>query len=87
MLSYWPARNMLSSQQRMNMSFNPFHLVEYLRGLRQYRPHPLEMVIEGTDEPAITEQTNGRNTNSRVSPVRCAGCRDNGRPITCGWIG
>jgi len=26
-LSYWPMRNMLSSQQRMNMSFNSFHLV------------------------------------------------------------
>ncbi|OYV24196.1 MAG: hypothetical protein B7W97_00690, partial [Mycobacterium sp. 20-66-4] len=26
-LNYWPLRNMLSPRQRMNMSFNPFHLV------------------------------------------------------------
>jgi hypothetical protein len=27
MLSYWPVRNMISRRQRMNMSFNPFHLI------------------------------------------------------------
>ena len=27
MLSYWPARNLLSSRQLMNASFNPLHLV------------------------------------------------------------
>src|ERR1700757_2789666 len=26
-MTYWPVRNMLSSRQRMNMSFNAFHLV------------------------------------------------------------
>ena len=39
MLSYWPVRNMISRRQRMNMSFNPFHLDQYLWGVRQHRPH------------------------------------------------
>jgi hypothetical protein len=56
-LSYWPARNMLSSQQRMNMSFNPFHLVNTYGAFGSIGRTRREVVIEGTDEPEITEQT------------------------------
>jgi hypothetical protein len=56
-LSYWPMRNMLSSHQRMNMSFNPFHLVNTYGAFGNIGRIRREVVIEGTDEPRITEQT------------------------------
>ena len=51
-LSYWPARNMLSSHQRMNMSFNPFHLVNTYGAFGSIGRVRREVVIEGTDEHA-----------------------------------
>ena len=56
-LSYWPVRNMLSSHQRMNMSFNPFHLVNTYGAFGSIGRIRREVVIEGTDEPQITGQT------------------------------
>jgi hypothetical protein len=56
-LSYWPARNMLSSHQRMNMSFNPFHLVNTYGAFGSIGRMRREVVIEGTEEPEITKQT------------------------------
>ena len=56
-LSYWPARNMLSSQQRMNMSFNPFHLANTYGAFGSIGRIRREVVIEGTDEPELTKQT------------------------------
>ena len=56
-LSYWPARNMLSSHQRMNMSFNPFHLVNTYGAFGSIGRIRREVVIEGTEEPEITKQT------------------------------
>jgi len=56
-LSSWPVRNMLSRRQRMNMSFNPFQLVNTygaFGGIGRVRE---EVVVEGTDEPQITDQT------------------------------
>jgi len=56
-LSYWPARNMLSSHQRMNMSFNPFHLVNTYGAFGSVGRTRREVVIEGTDDEEITPQT------------------------------
>lgn len=56
-LSYWPMRNMISRRQRMNMSFNPFHLINTYGAFGSIGRVRREVVIEGTDEPAITEQT------------------------------
>ncbi|ORV97487.1 lipase maturation factor family protein [Mycobacterium kyorinense] len=56
-LSYWPVRNMLSRRQRMNMSFNPFHLINTYGAFGSIGRVRREVVIEGTDEPTITEQT------------------------------
>jgi len=56
-LSYWPARNMLSSHQRMNVSFNPFHLVNTYGAFGSVGRIRREVVIEGTEEPQITKQT------------------------------
>jgi len=56
-LSYWPARNMISSHQRMNMSFNPFHLANTYGAFGSIGRIRREVVIEGTNEREITKQT------------------------------
>ncbi|OBA83878.1 hypothetical protein A9W99_05580 [Mycobacterium sp. 1164966.3] len=56
-LSYWPARNMLSSHQRMNASFNAFHLINTYGAFGSIGRTRREVVIEGTDEARITGQT------------------------------
>ncbi|MCV7378311.1 hypothetical protein BST11_20350 [Mycobacterium alsense] len=56
-LTYWPVRNMLSPRQRMNMSFNPFHLVNTYGAFGSIGRVRREVVIEGTDEPHITRET------------------------------
>jgi hypothetical protein len=56
-LGYWPARNMISSHQRMNASFNPYHLGNTYGAFGSIGRVRLEVVVEGTDEPKITEHT------------------------------
>lgn len=56
-LSYWPVRNMLSSRQRMNMSFNPFHLVNTYGAFGNIGRVRREVVIEGTDQERLGPQT------------------------------
>ena len=56
-MSYWPVRNMLSARQRMNMSFNSFHLVNTYGAFGSIGRTRREVVIEGTDEAHITGQT------------------------------
>jgi hypothetical protein len=57
LLSYWPVRNMISRRQRMNMSFNSFHLVNTYGAFGSVGRTRREVVIEGTAEADITEQT------------------------------
>src|SRR5246500_4402069 len=56
-MSYWPVRNMLSSHQRMNMSFNPFHLVNTYGAFGSIGRIRREVVIEGTEEERLTMHT------------------------------
>ena len=56
-MSYWPVRNMLSPRQRMNMSFNPFHLINTYGAFGSIGRSRREVVIEGTDDVQITAQT------------------------------
>jgi hypothetical protein len=56
-LSYWPIRNMVGSHQLMNASFNPYHLGNTYGAFGSIGRIRLEVVVEGTDEPAITEHT------------------------------
>ncbi|MGH3320564.1 MAG: lipase maturation factor family protein [Streptosporangiaceae bacterium] len=56
-LSYWPARNMLSRHQLMNYSFNPFHLVGTYGAFGTISRTRHEVVVEGTDEPEVTPHT------------------------------
>ena len=57
MLSYYPVRNMISRRQRMNMSFNAFHLINTYGAFGSVGRTRREVVIEGTDEPEVTDQT------------------------------
>src|SRR5262249_24858341 len=56
-LSYWPVRNMISSHQRMNAAFNPYHLMNTYGAFGSIGRVRLEVVIEGTDGTEITEHT------------------------------
>ena len=56
-MTYWPVRNMLSSRQRMNMSFNPFHLVNTYGAFGSIGRVRREVVIEGTEDERLTPQT------------------------------
>ncbi|HEY3264916.1 MAG TPA: lipase maturation factor family protein [Actinomycetota bacterium] len=50
-LSFWPARNLLSRRQLMNASFNPLHLVNAYGAFGSITRERFEIVIEGTDAP------------------------------------
>jgi hypothetical protein len=56
-LSYWPARNLLSRGQLMNVSFNRLHLVNAYGAFGSINRIRLEVAVEGTDEPEITPHT------------------------------
>lgn len=47
-LSFWPARNLASRNQRMNASFNPFHLVNAYGAFGTITRRRTEVVVEGT---------------------------------------
>ncbi|WP_067670345.1 lipase maturation factor family protein [Nocardia miyunensis] len=67
-LSFWPARNLVSSHQRMNMSFNPYRLVNTYGAFGRIGRTRFEVVIEGTDEPHITERTAWKEYEFRGKP-------------------
>ncbi len=56
-LSYWPVRNLLSPQQRMNASFDPLHLVNTYGAFGSIGRIRREVVIEGTADAEITDET------------------------------
>jgi hypothetical protein len=59
-LSYYPVRNMLSSRQAMNASFEPIHLVNTYGAFGTITRPRYEVVVEGTDDNAITPSTHWR---------------------------
>ena len=56
-LSYQPARNLVSRRQLMNYSFNTLHLVNTYGAFGSITRTRYEVIIEGTDEPTITPTT------------------------------
>ncbi|MDD9207063.1 lipase maturation factor family protein [Georgenia sp. 10Sc9-8] len=56
-LSYWPARNLVSRRQKMNASFNPVHLVNAYGAFGSVTRRRDEVVVEGTldDDPGSAE--------------------------------
>jgi hypothetical protein len=57
LLSYQPARNLVSRRQLMNYSFNSLHLVNTYGAFGSITRIRYEVIIEGTDEPTITPST------------------------------
>ena len=49
-LSWWPARNLLSRHQLMNASFNRYHLVNAYGMFGTVTKRRLEVVVEGCDD-------------------------------------
>ncbi len=56
-LSYQPARNLVSRRQLMNYSFNTLHLVNTYGAFGSITRTRYEVIIEGTDEPTVTPST------------------------------
>ncbi|MFI1095427.1 lipase maturation factor family protein [Streptomyces sp. NPDC020917] len=56
-LSYQPARNLLSRRQLMNASFEPLHLVNTYGAFGTVGRIRHEVVVEGTADPEITANT------------------------------
>jgi hypothetical protein len=67
-LSYWPVRNMISSHQRMNASFNPYHLVNTFGAFGSVGRVRYELVIEGTGDQDITDHTVWREYGFKGKP-------------------
>jgi hypothetical protein len=67
-LSYWPARNLLSSRQRMNASFNPLHLVNTYGAFGSVTRVRHEVVIEGTTDAVGTPATHWHEYEFKGKP-------------------
>jgi hypothetical protein len=54
-LSYWPVRNLLSGRQRMNASFNAYHLVNTYGAFGSVTRSRRELILEATSAVDPTE--------------------------------
>jgi len=59
-LSVYPVRNLLSSSQAMNASFEPIHLVNTYGAFGTITRPRYEVIVEGTDENALVTSTHWR---------------------------
>jgi len=67
-LSYRPARNLLSRRQLMNTSFNSLRLVNSYGAFGHITKSRNELIIEGTDEEHITSATEWRAYEFKAKP-------------------
>ena len=67
-LSYWPARNLLSRRQLMNASFNPYHLVNAYGAFGTVTKERYEVVVEGTASPDPRLATDWQEYRFRGKP-------------------
>jgi len=68
LLSIGPALNMLSSNQLMNYSYNPLHLVNTYGAFGSITRERNEIVIEGTDDAVVTASTMWREYEFKGKP-------------------
>ena len=68
LLSYRPARNLMSRHQLMNTSFDPLHLVNTYGAFGSITKERYEIVIEGTDEVVLTPSTAWREYEFKAKP-------------------
>jgi len=59
-LSVQPVKNMLSEQQVMNTAFDPLHLVNTYGAFGSITRQRHEIVVEGTDDEVVTDDTEWR---------------------------
>lgn len=86
-LSIQPIRNMLSRDQVMNTVYNRFHLVGTYGAFGSVTRPRYEVIVEGTDEPQLSDATKWRAYEFKGKPGYLAACLRRSPLITCGWIG
>jgi hypothetical protein len=67
-LSIKPALNLVSRNQLMNYSYNPFHLVNAYGAFGSVTRVRYELVIEGTDEVVLTNGTRWQEYGFKAKP-------------------
>ncbi|HTJ59923.1 MAG TPA: lipase maturation factor family protein [Candidatus Saccharimonadales bacterium] len=67
-LSYRPAKNLLSSGQLMNSSFDPLHLVNTYGAFGSVTKRRFEVIIEGTLDPDPTTTSEWREYEFKAKP-------------------
>jgi hypothetical protein len=67
-LSYRPARNLLSRRQLMNYSFDPFHIVGTYGAFGSVTKERDEVIVEGTAEAVLTAETTWREYEFKGKP-------------------
>ena len=67
-MSYHPVKNMLSSTQKMNLSFNPWHLAGTYGAFGSVTHRRMELVIEGTRDQVPTADTEWQAYEFRGKP-------------------
>ncbi|HEY6498056.1 MAG TPA: lipase maturation factor family protein [Streptosporangiaceae bacterium] len=67
-LSYQPARNLVSRIQLMNASFDPLHLVNTYGAFGGITRRRYEIVVEGTRDPVLTDRTEWREYEFKGKP-------------------
>lgn len=67
-LSYRPARNLFSSRQMMNASFDPWHLVNTYGAFGHITRTRHEIVVEGTTDTHVTPETEWRAYEFKGKP-------------------
>jgi hypothetical protein len=68
-LSYRPARNLVSKNQRMNASFDPLHLVNTYGAFGSITKGRYEIAVEGTDAEHIDDDTVWQEYEFRGKPT------------------
>jgi hypothetical protein len=66
--SWYPARNLVSRRQRMNSSFDPLHMVNTYGAFGSISRTRDEVVIEGTTEPHVSDETAWREYEFKGKP-------------------
>jgi lipase maturation factor len=67
-LSYWPARNLLTRDQAMNSTYNPLHLVNSYGAFGSITRERNELIVEGTLDRDLTPQTVWREYSFKAKP-------------------
>jgi len=67
-MSIGPVKNMLSSSQRMNFSFNPIHLVNTYGAFGSVTKKRFEIIVEGTMDNILEEETKWKEYEFKGKP-------------------